>query len=201
FTTDDGTTIQIPPTLLISGFGLVEDSDRCVTMDLKGAGHALVIVGTTTTATGGSQVRALGSTAGDDALPKTDLSAGPANARAVAALISAGHVLSAHDCSEGGALVAAAEMAFAGDLGVELDLASVPGTGDAFVAAFSETPSRYLLELDPSRLDAAMAALSAAGIVHARVGTTTADRRVRAGGCSWPLGDLAAAWRSGGKGW
>jgi len=201
FTTDDGTTIQIPPTLLISGFGLVEDSDRCVTMDLKGAGHALVLVGTTTAATGGSQARALGSRAGVDELPKTDLSAGPANARAVAVLIAAGHVLSAHDCSEGGLLVAAAEMAFAGDVGLELDLSSVPGERDAFAAAFSETPSRYLLEVEPSRLDAVLAALSAAGIVHARVGTTISDHMVRAGGCSWSLDDLAAAWRSGGKGW
>ena len=146
-------------------------------------------------------MRALGSTAGVDELPKTDLSAGPANARAVAVLIAAGHVLSAHDCSEGGLLVAAAEMAFAGDVGLELDLSSVPGERDAFAAAFSETPSRYLLEVEPSRLDAVRAALSAAGIVHARVGTTISDHMVRAGGCSWSLGDLAAAWRSGGKGW
>jgi phosphoribosylformylglycinamidine synthase len=201
FTTDDGTTIQIPPTLLISGFGLVHDSDHCVTMDLKGAGHALVLVGTTAQATGGSQFRALGGTAGTDELPRTDLAAGPANARAVASLIAAGHVLSAHDCSEGGLLVAAAEMAFAGDVGVQIDLGAVPGAGASLVAAFSETPSRYLLEIPMDRLDAALQALSAAGVVHARVGATSAAHTVQAGGCTWMLGELAAAWRSGGKGW
>ncbi|MBM4110543.1 MAG: hypothetical protein FJ254_04175 [Phycisphaerae bacterium] len=97
--------------------------------------------------------------------------------------------------------MAAAEMAFAGDVGAELDLSSVPGTHDPFVAALSETPSRYLLEVEAGRLESALAALSAAGIVHARVGTTTSDHAVRAGGCSWTLSELAAAWRSGGKGW
>jgi phosphoribosylformylglycinamidine synthase len=119
----------------------------------------------------------------------------------VAALIAAGHVLSAHDCSEGGLLVAAAEMAFAGGIGADLDLSHVPGAHEASIAAFSETPSRYLLEIDPARLDAALGALSAAGVVHARVGTTTSGRALQAGGCTWSLSDLAAAWRSGGKGW
>ena len=201
FTTDDGTTIQIPPTLLISGFGLVHDSDHCVTMDLKGAGNAIVLVGTTTPATGGSQFRALGGTAGSDELPHTDLVAGPGNAHAVAALIAAGHVLSAHDCSEGGLLVAVAEMAFAGDVGAQLELGTVPGAGAPVVAAFSETPSRYLLEIPMDRLEAALQALASAGAVHARIGTTTAVRSLQAGGCTWTLDELAAAWRSGGKGW
>jgi len=170
-------------------------------MDLKGAGHSLVLVGTTAQATGGSQFRALGGTAGTDELPRTDLAAGPANARAVAGLIAAGHVLSAHDCSEGGLLVAAAEMAFAGDVGVQIDLGAVPGAGAPLVAAFSETPSRYLLEIPMDRLDTALQALSAAGVVHARIGATSAAHTVQAGGCTWTLGELAAAWRSGGKGW
>jgi hypothetical protein len=51
------------------------------------------------------------------------------------------------------------------------------------------------------RLDAALQALSAAGVVHARIGATSAAHTVQAGGCTWTLGELAAAWRSGGKGW
>ena len=47
FRTQDGRTIMIPPTLLVSGFGIVEDAERACTMDLKSAGNVLVLVGTT----------------------------------------------------------------------------------------------------------------------------------------------------------
>ena len=51
-------------------------------------------------------------------IPRVDLGVGPKTAKAVAGLISNGLVKSAHDCSEGGMLVAAAEMAFAGRVGL-----------------------------------------------------------------------------------
>ncbi|MBM4114123.1 MAG: phosphoribosylformylglycinamidine synthase, partial [Phycisphaerae bacterium] len=47
FVAADGRVIQIPPTLLISGFGIVDDVEHCVTMDLKHAGNLLVLVGET----------------------------------------------------------------------------------------------------------------------------------------------------------
>src|SRR5690606_20017075 len=77
-------------------------------------------------------------------------------AAAVAQLIKGRHVVSAHDCSDGGLLVAAVEMAMAGRLGVELDLAGLPTTGgmEDAVALFAETPGRYLLEVKADQLDA-----------------------------------------------
>jgi phosphoribosylformylglycinamidine synthase len=156
FATEDGRTIRIPPTLLISGFGIVPDVGRCTTMDAKRAGHLLLAVGTTAPAMGGSHYASLFGATGDDRLPALDLESGPRIARAVHGLIAAGVVRSAHDCSEGGLLVAAAEMAFAGGLGLELDLVGLPVTEalPATAGAFSETPSRYLLEVDRSDLPA-----------------------------------------------
>ncbi len=201
FTMDDGRTIQIPPTLLISGFGIAEDVNRCVTMDLKAAGHALLLVGATSDAAGGSQWHALGGIGGSRDLPRTDLVAGPANARAVAALIASGAVVSAHDCSEGGALLAVAEMAFAGGVGASIDLHAIGSTHAALVSAFVETPSRYVLETAHDRMAEAVAALERAGVVHAVIGATTAASVLRAGDHSWTLDELAAAWRSGNNGW
>jgi phosphoribosylformylglycinamidine synthase len=54
FVTEDGRTIQIPPTLLISGFAPVAEDVRAVSMDAKAAGNALVLVGKTTNRLGGS---------------------------------------------------------------------------------------------------------------------------------------------------
>ena len=152
FTTEDGRTIKIPPTLLISGMGIVSDIDRCVTMDAKAAGNLLVIVGETDARLGGSHYEML--FGGEGELPIVDLQRGPQIAKAVASAIRAGLVRSAHDCSEGGLLVAAAEMAFAGGLGIELDLTLLPTEGelDLMTECFAETPSRYLLEIERGNL-------------------------------------------------
>jgi phosphoribosylformylglycinamidine synthase len=50
----DARTIEIPPTLLITGIGIVPDLARCITMDAKRAGNVLLLVGETTGAMGGS---------------------------------------------------------------------------------------------------------------------------------------------------
>lgn len=197
FTTEDGRTIEIPFTLLISGFGIVPDVERCVTMDAKRAGNALVIVGATGSAMGGAHVNFVGDFGADEsALPVVDLELGPKTARAVHRLISERLVASAHDCSEGGLLVAASEMAFAGDLGLELNLDRAPTIDDApldaFTRAFAETPSRYLLEVAPEHVKKVQATLG--DLSHAVIGTFTREPRlVVNGACSAPISELRAA--------
>jgi len=161
FVTQDGRVIQIPPTLLVSGIGIVPDVERAVTMDLKRAGNLLVLVGTTSGRLGGSHWHSVFNPGGVDVpMPMVDLVEGPRIARAVAQAVAAGVIRSAHDASEGGVLVAAAEMAFAGRLGCSLDLGAVPlvspnGVKPAWHSiAFGEDPSRYLLEVEPSSLGA-----------------------------------------------
>lgn len=198
FTTQDGRTIQIPPTLLISGIGIVEDVERAVTMDAKAAGNLLVLVGATEAALGGSHLARVRPewVAADAALPRVDLSRGPALARAVHGLIRAGLVRAAHDCSEGGLLLAAAEMAFAGGIGCRVDLSKVPAAAGAALtpveAAFSESASRYLLEIPPASLGAVQAALE--GLPWALVGEFIAESRMDAAGATVPLERLRSAW-------
>src|SRR5690606_34856716 len=122
FTTEDGRTIRIPPTLLISGIAIVPELGRAVTMDAKRAGSALLLVGEMQAGLGGARfaaidlpARAAGSQPAGEAplIPRVDLEGGPAAARAVADLIGRGLVLSAHDVSDGGLLCAVAEMLIA----------------------------------------------------------------------------------------
>ncbi|NTU84636.1 MAG: phosphoribosylformylglycinamidine synthase subunit PurL, partial [Chloroflexales bacterium] len=91
--------------------------------------------------------------------------------------IRAGLVRACHDLSEGGLAVAAAEMVIAGDLGLSLDLAAAPGAAGALAALFSETPSRFLVEVRPDAAAAFEAAM--AGITLAQVGAVTADATLR----------------------
>ena len=202
FTRDDGTTILIPPTLLISGMGLLEDCERAVTSDLKRPGNLLVLVGATGPELGGSHY-ALLTGLFEHRLPVTDLVVGPRTARAVADLMRDGLVRSAHDCSEGGLLVTAAEMAIAGDLGFDLDLDMVPVREDAdlLARAFAEHPSRYLLEIEPESLDRVREALG--DLPHEVVATvrTEPEAILRSGGdtCTMPVDALRTAW-SGSEG-
>lgn len=175
FVTQDGRVIQIPPTLLISGLGIVSDVERSTTMDLKRAGNLLVLVGATSGRLGGSHWSARSTSIA--ALPVVDLVEGPRTAAAVARAIAAGLVRSAHDPSEGGLLVAVAEMALAGRLGCTLELDRVPIVGaerpSAEAVAFAEDPSRYLLEIEPESLVAMSRLLD--GIPHAIVGSVESE--------------------------
>lgn len=178
FTTDDGRLITIPPTLLISAMGIVNDVKQAKTMDAKAPGHVLIAIGQTDSAMGGSHYALVSDISKlNQQIPKTDLVAGPANAKAVASLISENLIVSAHDCSDGGLLLAAVEMAMAGHLGVEIDMGGLPKTGDMkpAEALFAETPSRYLVEVKASQLDAVVRQLRAAKIPFGQVGTFTAS--------------------------
>lgn len=203
FSTEDGRTIRVPPTLLISGMGLVETESIVTSMDAKQEGNRLVIVGTTSDRLGGSHFARIGGdlAVGRDELPVTDLVRGPLTARAVAAAIRSGIVKSAHDASEGGLLVAAAEMAFAGGLGVDLDLDAVPCDGVASVTAraFAEDPSRYLLEVAESDLETLASHLG--DLPHAVIGTFSGSD-VTVGGAgmapaSAPATRFLEAWNEG----
>jgi phosphoribosylformylglycinamidine synthase len=139
----EGETIRIPHTLLISAMGQIDDVTRCVTSDAKKAGNKLVLVGLTWNETGGGFL-------GGGEIPQVRETA-PATMRAVANAIAAGSVRSCHDLSEGGLAVAAAEMAIGGGLGVRIDVDAVE-CGETIdrkdVRLFSETPTRFLLEVE-----------------------------------------------------
>jgi phosphoribosylformylglycinamidine synthase len=156
FACEDGSVIRIPPTLLISAMSLVDNVDRCVTMDLKQPGNLLFIVGTTRHELGGSHYYKIHDHQGA-AAPGLDLALAPRIADAVAGAIRDGLVASCHDCSEGGLAVALAEMAFAGGYGVEADLRGLPRSDDCTridSQLFSESNSRYILEVSPENYDA-----------------------------------------------
>ena len=196
FTDEDGRTIRIPPTLLISGMGIVEDVEECITMDGKASGNLLVCIGQTEKAMGGSHaVMICPDLAVDRSLPMTNLVSGPDRARTVSNILQQGLAVSAHDCSEGGLLVAAVEMAMAGGLGVNLDQTAIMAGHDLITGCFSETPSRYLLEVAPDKLEALRELL---GEHPSRVvGTFTAERSVVLGQQHLDMQLLEEVWTDG----
>jgi phosphoribosylformylglycinamidine synthase subunit PurSL len=194
--TGEERVIEIPPTLLITGIGIVRRLSRCTTMDAKKAGNVLVLAGETQPAMAGSHyAQDFGVPEGaEPRVPVTDLAAGPRFARAVASAIAEGLIASAHDVSDGGLLCAVAEMLIAGprDLGADLDLAAVHPS--PAVAAFSESPSRYLLEVAPADLPRLEKILK--DVPRFVVGEISESGRLRWPGANLdaPVSELAAAW-------
>jgi phosphoribosylformylglycinamidine synthase len=96
--------------------------------------------------------------------------------RAVEKATREGLIASLHDCSEGGAAVALAEMAFAGGLGATVLLKKLPYKGKQYredVLLFSESNSRLIAEVSPAH-EKALAKIFK-GITLARIGTVEAS--------------------------
>jgi phosphoribosylformylglycinamidine synthase len=127
----------ILPTPAIGGVGLLEDVTKSVSLALKRAGESLILVGETKGHLGCSALYE------DGAPPPVDLAAERRNGNFVRAEIQAGHVSACHDLSDGGFLVAVAEMAMAGGIGASVALPK--GLDDHVAAAFGEDQGRYLL--------------------------------------------------------
>ncbi len=156
FACEDGSRISIPSTLLISAISIVDDIGKCVTMDAKKPSNLLFIAGRTQNELGGSHYYKVKGELGAN-VPRLDLGTAPKIAAKIAEAIARGLVVSCHDCSEGGLAVALAEMAFAGGLGIEADLRGLPKSKDCWrtdARLFSESNSRYIVEVEPDKYDA-----------------------------------------------
>ncbi|HEV8678910.1 MAG TPA: phosphoribosylformylglycinamidine synthase subunit PurL, partial [Stellaceae bacterium] len=111
----------ILPTPVIGGVGLIADAAMAVDLALKKDGNALILVGDTAGHLGASlYLREIeGQEAGPP--PPVDLAAERRHGDFVRRLIERGLVAACHDLSDGGLLVALAEMAMAGNRGTTLD--------------------------------------------------------------------------------
>jgi phosphoribosylformylglycinamidine synthase len=177
--THDGQSLAIPPTLLISAIGQVPDVRSCVTMDLKEPGNVLVAVGMTRGELGGS-LWAWQQGQDGGKIPRVVPERGLALFRAVSRAICQGLVRSCHDLSEGGLAVTLAEMALAGGLGARVSIREVPceeATPHDAVLLFSESPSRFVLEVRPEHFDALAQLFSGQGLPLGRLGEVVGPAR------------------------
>jgi phosphoribosylformylglycinamidine synthase len=106
-------------------------------------------------------------------------------------LIRAGAVSAVHDVSDGGLLVAIAEMALAGGLGVVLD--ALIGPRPAHATWFGEDQARYVIAADPDKADAIHKAAAAAKVPLRLLGRVGGDAVVLDGEPPLPLATLKAA--------
>jgi phosphoribosylformylglycinamidine synthase len=111
-------------------------------------------------------------------------------------------IASCHDCSDGGLGIALAETAFAGGLGMEIDLGKVPTTGvdRDDVLLFSETQSRFVVTISPGKKDAFERTFT--GLMYGLLGKITSTPAFRVIGLTGreiiraDIQDLKKAWKS-----
>lgn len=162
---------SIPRTLLISAVGTVPDVRQTISMDLKSAGNLLVMLGSTADEMAGSHYTWLLEDDGGS-VPRVRPEETPRLMRRVTRAIRRSLVRSCHDLSEGGLAVAAAEMALAGRLGLDLSIDDLPcSTGRTDALLFGESPGRFLVEVGPAHLDTVRALFG--DLPHAVIGTVT----------------------------
>ena len=144
----------ILPTPTIGGVGLLADFKKSMTLAFKAAGETILLIGETQGWLGQSLY--LRDICGREqgAPPPVDLIEERENGDVVRALIGEGLVTAAHDVSDGGLLVALAEMAMASGIGAALDAAPEDTPGHAFW--FGEDQARYLVTVPADRVGAVM---------------------------------------------
>ncbi len=169
---------SIPPTPAIGGVGLIDDLDRTCDLALAAPGETLFLVG----GAGGHLERSLyqrdvlGCEEGPP--PAVDLAEERRHGDFVRRQIAVGRVSACHDISDGGLLVAVAEMALAA-----LDAGRAPGAelrlpegiGDPAAWLFGEDQGRYALSAPRAAAEALQADGADAGVPLAMIGTTGGD--------------------------
>ena len=138
---------------------------------MKQEGEHLVLIGHTKGHAGQSIWLEVCHGRREGAPPPVDLMAERRAGECVRGLIADGLVSAVHDCSDGGAAVAVAEMALAGNIGLSMTVVEqIPNPG---AILFGEDQGRYVVATrDP---DAVRAAANAAQLFTVPIGTTGGD--------------------------
>ncbi len=191
---DDGASLAILPTPAIGGVGLLDDWSKMATIGFKAEGEAIILIGHTKGHVGQSLWLEVCHGRREGPPPPVDLAAERRAGECIRKLIADGLVSAVHDCSDGGAAVAVAEMALAGNIGLEMTVVEeIPNPG---AILFGEDQGRFVVTTsDP---DAVRAAANAAQLFTVPIGTTggnsiTFDRVGRGGRQSVTLAQLRKA--------
>ncbi|HEU4809088.1 MAG TPA: phosphoribosylformylglycinamidine synthase subunit PurL [Sphingomicrobium sp.] len=191
---EDGSSLAILPTPAIGGVGLLDDWEKSATIGFKAEGEHIILIGHTKGHVGQSLWLEVCHGRRKGRPPAVDLAAERRAGECIRKLIADGLVTAVHDCSDGGAAVAVAEMALAANIGLEMTVVQeIPNAG---AILFGEDQGRFVVTTrDP---EAVRAAANAAQLFTVPIGTTggsaiTFELIGRGGRQSVSLADLRVA--------
>ncbi|MBU2258913.1 MAG: phosphoribosylformylglycinamidine synthase, partial [Candidatus Omnitrophica bacterium] len=137
--------------------GIIENIEKTVSMYAKKPGDLVYIVGNTYQELGGSHYYNLFDHLGNEC-PKVFADKAKLIFDSLSCSVDSGLISAMHDCSEGGLGVACSEMAFSGDLGMDIFLSEVPYENPSSTIhnppskrndfiLFSQSNSRFIVEI------------------------------------------------------
>ena len=164
----------IPPTPAVGGVGLIPDLNFYTTVSGARKGSALIMIGDMDGWLGASLYLQDIEGREEGAPPPCDLDEEKRNGDFVRRLIRDRRVLAAHDCSDGGLMVAATEMALSANVGLSMtrEDKSIP----LHAWLFGEDQARYLLAVDPNSVNPILSTAKSKGIPATIIGTFGGDK-------------------------
>ncbi len=168
--------ISIPPTLLISSFGVIDDVTKVVSIDAKFPGDLVYILGETHEELGGSEYLAMKNLVGNS-IPKVNAEKNKKLYRAFHKAIQKNLISSSISIGRGGLGVALSKKAIGGMLGFDISLKKLPGTvrRDDF-ALYSESQGRILVSVAPGNVKEFEKELK--GNTFAKIGIVTKEPNI-----------------------
>ncbi len=193
--------VGIPPTPAIGGVGLVPDASKIADIRLKHEGNVLVVIGREEGHLGQSLYQQCATGKFEGAPPPVDLESEIRAGRLIRTLIREGRALAVHDCSDGGLLVAIAEMALAGGKdglsreasGVGVELFAYEGKIPAHAVWFGEDQGRYVVEVTPQKAEEVLERARLLELPARIIGRVGGNAITLKGEGTLPLSDLRAA--------
>ena len=186
----------IYPTPVVGMVGVIDDYAKRVGAGFRADGDFVLLIGSSHNDLGGSEYLKVehGYIAGRP--PSLDLAREQAVNRVVLAAAQSGYLHSAHDCAEGGMLVALAECSLLGSVGVRCPAIRPESPLRLDAAFFGESPSRYVVSV-PSRAMPEMQSLARRHHVElSLLGLTGGDTLEFEGQFKLSLGELRQAWEA-----
>ncbi len=136
---------SIPPTLLITVIGKIDDVKHALSIDFKQPGDNVYVIGVTKEELGGSEYYKLFNGIGDSN-PKVNPRELVPIYKAFSEAVEEGLLRSAHDASDGGLAVAIAESSIASGYGVDVDIQNIQReTENEDAILFSESAGRFVV--------------------------------------------------------
>lgn len=182
---DNPVKISIPPTLLVSGIGVMQSVENAVSLDAKQAGDLVYLLGQTRDELGGSEYYAMNGKVGSN-VPETDGATNLDLYKKMNTVTPASAIALTH----GGLAAALAKTCIGGQLGMDIKL---DGDLRLDTMLFSESTGRILVTVAPQDKDAFEEALGS----HAHlIGTVTDDQALTINGNAISLADMNNAYRN-----
>ncbi len=162
----------IKPTPAIGGIGLITDAQKYATIDFKAPAQTIIRIGDMKGHLGASlyQEEFLGNI--KSAPPPVDLEMEKRHGDFIRLAIKKGWVTACHDVSDGGQLVAITEMALAGGMGANIDIAP------DIARAFGEDQGRYIVTATAEMAERILTSAPEKGVTAIVVGETGGDSLV-----------------------